>query len=75
MRGKIILESEDADKSGRVFVDESEEIRSKAKIYLTRNRLVIEIEAKDFNALRASVNAYLRLIRVCVETLEVIRDG
>jgi len=75
MRGIITLRDDDVEIIGKVFVDETEESRSKAKIYLTQNKLVIEIEAKDFNALRASVNSYLRLIRVCVETLEVVRNG
>uniref|UniRef100_A0A7C3YN02 KEOPS complex Pcc1-like subunit n=1 Tax=Geoglobus ahangari TaxID=113653 RepID=A0A7C3YN02_9EURY len=75
MRGTIVLENVDNEIIEKVFVDESEESRSKAKIYLTQNKLVIEIEAKDFNALRASINSYLRLIRVCVETLEVIKNG
>ena len=75
MKGIIILENDDNEIIEKVFVDVSEESRSKAKIYLTQNKLVIEIEAKDFNALRASVNSYLRLIRVCVETLEVIKNG
>ena len=58
-----------------VFVDEVEERRSRAKIYLTPESFVVEIEADDLTALRASVSSHLRLLRVCVETLEVMKDG
>ncbi len=76
MRGVIEIEnSEDLQILKDVLIDETEERRSKAKIYLTHNKLVIDIVAKDFNALRASVNAYLRQVRVCAEMLEVIKDG
>ncbi len=59
----------------RVFVEKTEESRSVAKIYLTQESLVIEIEANDLNALRASLNSHLRLLRACVETLEVVKNG
>jgi len=59
----------------RVFVEKTEEYRSVAKIYLTQQSLVIEIEASDLNALRASLNSHLRLLRACVETLEVVKNG
>lgn len=59
----------------KTFVDEVEERRSRAKIYLTPESLVVEIDADDLAALRASVNSYLRLLRACVETLEVMEDG
>lgn len=58
-----------------VFVEKPEDRRSRAKVYLTHDEFVIEVEATDLTALRASINAYLRLIRACVETLEVIGDG
>ncbi len=58
-----------------VFVDEGEERRSRAKIYLTPESFVVEIEADDLTALRASVSSHLRLLRACVETLEVMKDG
>ena len=77
MRGVIEVEgkAEWLEVLSRVFVEKPEERRSRAKVYLTQGKFVVEIEASDLTALRASVNSYLRLIRSCVETLEVIDDG
>ncbi|WP_457590370.1 KEOPS complex subunit Pcc1 [Geoglobus sp.] len=77
MRGVIEVEgkAEWLEVLSRVFVEKPEERRSRAKVYLTQGKFVVEIEASDLTALRASVNSYLRLIRTCVETLEVIDDG
>ncbi|AKG91167.1 Uncharacterized protein conserved in archaea [Geoglobus ahangari] len=77
MRGIIEVEGEPEwlEILRRVFVERPEDRRSRAKVYLTQGRFVVEIEADDLTALRASVNAYLRLIRACVETLEVMEYG
>ncbi|RLI73971.1 hypothetical protein DRO97_06520 [Archaeoglobales archaeon] len=48
------------------------EVRSKAKLYLAKDRLLLRIEAEDLTALRAAINAWLRLIRMCEEVLEVL---
>ncbi|AIY90089.1 KEOPS complex subunit Pcc1 [Geoglobus acetivorans] len=58
-----------------IFVEKPEDRRSRAKVYLTDEKFVIEIIADDLIALRASVNSYLRLIRACIGTLEVIENG
>ncbi len=59
----------------KIFVDEVEDRRSRAKIYLTSESLVVEIEADDLIALRASLSSHLRLLRSSIETLEVIENG
>lgn len=59
----------------KVFVEKHEDSRSRAKIYLTGDKLLIQIDAEDLTALRASVNSHLRIIRACIETLEVIGNG
>jgi|Deesub1362B_J571_1020462.scaffolds.fasta_scaffold00055_86 tRNA threonylcarbamoyladenosine modification (KEOPS) complex Pcc1 subunit len=51
---------------------EKDEGRSDAKVYLDDRKLVIEIEAKDLVALRASLNGYLRLIKVVKDIVEVL---
>ncbi|RLI77032.1 hypothetical protein DRP05_11385 [Archaeoglobales archaeon] len=49
------------------------EARSKAKLYLAKDRLLLRIEAEDLTALRAAINAWLRLIRMCEEVIDVIK--
>ncbi len=45
--------------------------RSSATISLTGKKVFIKIRAKDITALRASVNDYLRQVRVCEAALLV----
>ncbi len=77
MRGRIEIrgKGEWLEIVSRIFVEEVEEKRSRAKIYLTPESLVVEIEADDLVALRASLNSHLRLLRACIETLEVMENG
>ncbi len=56
-----------------ISIDKVEERRSRAKVYLSKNELVLEVEANDLSALRAMLNMYLRQIRVCVDVCEVLR--
>jgi len=46
--------------------------RSQVSIKLEKNRLVVEIRAKDFNALRAAANSYLRMLGAAQDTLKVL---
>jgi KEOPS complex subunit Pcc1 len=46
--------------------------KSRAKIYLERGKLVLTLEADDLTALRATVNAWLRLVNVCKEVIGVL---
>ncbi|AGK61886.1 Uncharacterized protein conserved in archaea [Archaeoglobus sulfaticallidus PM70-1] len=49
-------------------------IRSEAKIYLKGGSLILKIEAEDLTSFRASLNSWLRLIRICNEILNVIDE-
>ncbi len=49
-------------------VDERDAI-SKAKVYLDGGRLMLKLEADELADLRAAVNAWLRLIKACLEVL------
>lgn len=46
--------------------------RSKVDVCLDEAKLLISIEAKDFNALRAASNSYLRMLKASQETLKAI---
>jgi len=46
--------------------------RSEVKLSVDGDRLVVEIEAKDFNALRAASTSYLRMLAAANDTLKVI---
>jgi KEOPS complex subunit Pcc1 len=47
-------------------VEEKDSI-SKAKVYQSDNRLILSIEADDISDLRAAINSWLRLIKMCSE--------
>ncbi len=42
---------------------------SKAKVYLDGGKLMLRLEADELADLRAAVNAWLRLIKACLEVL------
>ncbi len=50
--------------------EEGEGIRSKAKIYLKGDTLLLKLKAEDLTSFRASLNTWLRLIKICEEVLE-----
>ena len=73
MRARVEVEGEaDILAVIRQSLVERDEGRSDAKVYLEHGRLVIEIEAQDIVALRASLNGYLRLIKVVKDVVEVL---
>lgn len=51
---------------------EEEGAISKAKIYQSGGKLVLEIEAEDVSDLRAAINSWLRLIKMSIEVEEVL---
>jgi len=59
----IIYRSLNVDKNGE---------RSKAKLYLAKDGLLLVIEAEDLTALRAAINAWLRLIKMSEEIISVL---
>lgn len=54
---------------------EEKEAISRAKVYQSEEKLVLEIEAEDVSDLRAAINSWLRLIKMCVEVEEVLKNG
>ncbi len=46
--------------------------RSRVDLSLNGDELKVKIEAKDFNALRAASNSYLRMLAVARDTLKVL---
>jgi KEOPS complex subunit Pcc1 len=49
--------------------EEGEGIRSHAKIYLKGDVLILRLWAEDLTSFRASLNTWLRLIKICEEVL------
>lgn len=47
--------------------------RAKVKIDIDQTMIILNVEAKDTAALRASLNTYLRWISSSIEALEVIK--
>ena len=50
--------------------EEGKGIRSEAKVYLKGDELLLRLEAEDLTSFRASLNAWLRFIKICEEVLE-----
>ena len=46
--------------------------RSSVKVSVERKILTVEIDAKDFNALRSASTSYLRMLAAAKDTLEVL---
>jgi KEOPS complex subunit Pcc1 len=49
--------------------------RSKIDLLIRDGKLLMNVEAKDMNALRATLNSYIRWINMIMETLGVIRKN
>lgn len=47
--------------------------RSRADIHCSENTVVLELHARDLNALRAMINAYLYLLHVTIASIESVR--
>ncbi len=45
--------------------------RSSIRLKVEDNELLIDVEAKDVNGLRAAINNVLRLIYVCEDVMEI----
>ena len=73
-RAEIVIEgcSPDVAKSIQPEIETS---ISRAKLYQSGERLRLEIEAEDVSDLRAAINSWLRLIKMCVEVEEVLKNG
>ncbi len=74
MEARLTVEGEDVELIYEaISIDKIEERRSRAKVYLSNGKLVLEVEAKDISALRAMLNMYLRQIKVCTDVCGVLR--
>ena len=62
-----------SEKIFRAIKPEEDKALSKAKVYQSGDKLVVEIEADDVSDLRAAVNSWLRLIKMCIELEEVLK--
>lgn len=52
---------------------EAETSVSYAKLYLSERGLEIEVSTKTISELRAALNSWLRLVKMCIEIEEVLR--
>ncbi len=48
---------------------------SRAKVYQSGGKLVLEVDADDVSDLRAAINSWLRLIKMSIEISEVLENG
>ncbi|WP_456329295.1 KEOPS complex subunit Pcc1 [Archaeoglobus sp.] len=74
MRAEIKIDGIDEAIFKSIKQEEKEAI-SRAKVYQSEEKLVLEIEAEDVSDLRAAINSWLRLIKMCVEVEEVLKNG
>lgn len=63
----IIFENENPEVCVKALVHEGNDIykRTVSEVYVEGNKVHIKIKAKDATALRASLNDYARLIKIC----------
>jgi KEOPS complex subunit Pcc1 len=73
-RAEIVIDGCSPD-VGESIQPEIETSISRAKLYQSGERLRLEIEAEDVSDLRAAINSWLRLIKMCVEVGEVLKNG
>jgi KEOPS complex subunit Pcc1 len=69
MRAEFILSNEEP----QIIYDSLKVEGMKAKIYLDKPQLIIELEADSVTELRAAINGWLRLIKMCEKILEVLK--
>ncbi len=68
-RAKIEFDSEEEAK----IVYTAVAVENNAKLYLDGNTLTLMLQAEELSSLRAKVNAWLRTIKVCKDSLEALR--
>ena len=73
-RAEIVIEGCNPE-LGKSIQPEIETSISRAKLYQSGEKLRLEIEADNVSDLRAAINSWLRLIKMCVEVEEVLRNG
>ena len=70
IKSKIYFELEDP-KLIKEVLREEERTRSKSKIGVKDGKLILDIEAKDFVALKATIVQYLKLIETVLNAMKV----
>jgi KEOPS complex subunit Pcc1 len=69
MNAEFVLECEDQD----IIYNSLRVEGIKAKIYLESTRLILKLEAEDITEMRAAINGWLRLIKMCEKIIEVLK--
>ncbi len=69
MEAEFVLELDDAEIIYRALKVEEKNSMTPTKIELINKKLVIRIWAEDLAELRASINAWLRTIKACLDVL------
>ena len=69
MEAEFVLELDDAEIIYRALKVEEKNSMTPTKIELIDKKLVIRIWAEDLAELRASINAWLRTIKACLDVL------
>ena len=70
IKSKIYFELENP-KLIKEVLKEEERQRSKSKIKVQDGKLILDIEAKDFVALKATIVQYLKLIETALNAMKV----
>lgn len=68
MRAEFTLEG----KESHLIYESLRMEKRKANIYLRGDGLIIKLEADDVTELRAAINGWLRLIKMCEKMVEVL---
>ncbi len=74
MKAEFIFEFEnDADLVYKALKPEAISSRTSSEIYLNKNILKIVITATNLTELRAATNAWLRFVKISLDSLEVLK--
>jgi len=69
MEAEFVFELPDAEVLYKALKVEESRVLSEAKVYLENGKLILKLKAEDLAELRASVNAWLRTIKACLDVL------
>jgi KEOPS complex subunit Pcc1 len=69
MEAEFVFELPDAEVLYRALKVEESRVLSEANVYLENGKLILKLKAEDLAELRASVNAWLRTIKACLDVL------
>jgi len=69
LEAEFVFELPDTEILYKALKVEEKNVLTETEILLVNNELVIRIKAEDLAELRASVNAWLRTIKACLDVL------